>query len=92
MSGAYECIYECAVENGVNIDEVNNVMRKQVGGVHYKRNIQPWEIIDEYNLNFYEGNALKYLLRRKDNRLQDLEKAKHYIEKLIVNEKQKENK
>lgn len=58
----------------------------QVGGDHYSRHtIQPFDIIDEYGLNFYEGNALKYLLRKKKgaNRGMDLEKAKHYIEILI---------
>lgn len=61
---------------------------KQVGGDHYSRHtIQPFDIIDEYDLDFYEGNALKYLLRRKDNRIQDLEKAKHYIEKCIEKER-----
>jgi len=39
---------------------------KQIGGTHYsKHKIQPWDIIDEYGLNFYEGNVLKYLLRKK---------------------------
>lgn len=65
---------------------MNKVMKKQIGGQHYKTNaIQPWDIIDIFNLNFYEGNALKYLLRRKGNRIEDLEKCKHYIEKEIVN-------
>jgi len=63
------------------------VQSYQVGGTHYtKHKIQPWDIIDAYGLNFYEGNALKYLLRRKGNRLEDLQKAKHYIEKLIDDE------
>lgn len=63
------------------------VTKKQVGGDHYKKKkIQPWDIIDEYDLNFYEGNALKYLLRTKSDRLEDLKKCLHYIEKEIVNE------
>jgi len=57
---------------------------KQCGGDHYsKHTIQPWDIIDEYGLNYYEGNVLKYLLRRKDDRKSDLEKAIHYLEKCI---------
>ena len=59
---------------------------KQVGGSHYKDHIiQPWDIIDLYNLDYYEGNALKYLLRDKTNRIEDLQKAIHYIEKKIEN-------
>lgn len=57
----------------------------QVGGKHYTHvDLQPWDIIDMYQLSFYEGNVLKYLLRYKHkNGLQDLQKAKHYMEKLI---------
>ena len=41
--------------------------KQQVGGDHYsKHSIQPFDIIDEYNLDYYEGAALKYLLRHKD--------------------------
>lgn len=60
---------------------------KQVGGDHYKRHsIQPWDVIDEYELDFYEGNALKYLLRRKGDRVEDLKKAIHYLEKEVERE------
>ena len=42
------------------------------------------EIIQDYSLNFCLGNVLKYILRagRKDpsKRLEDLQKAKRYIE------------
>lgn len=57
---------------------------RQVGGEHYRKHkIQPWDIIDEYGLSFYEGSALTYLLRRKGDRLEDLEKCRHYLDKLI---------
>jgi hypothetical protein len=57
---------------------------KQVGGNHYKDHaIQPWDIIIEYKLNYFEGNVLKYLLRNKTNRLEDLTKALHYLEQTI---------
>lgn len=57
----------------------------QVGGSHYNSHaIQPWDIILDYKLDFWEGNALKYLLRRKgDARKQDLEKARHYIDECL---------
>jgi Protein of unknwon function (DUF3310). len=56
----------------------------QVGGDHYKKfKHQPWDIIDEHDLNYYEGQVLKYLLRRKGNRLEDLKKARHVLDKLI---------
>lgn len=58
----------------------------QVGGGHYQgQAMQPWDIIDEYGLDFWEGNALKYLLRKKPGvaRVEDLRKAKHYLERCI---------
>lgn len=56
----------------------------QVGGKHYVQyKIQPWDIIEEYGLDFFEGSALKYLLRRKHNRVEDLRKCRHYIDKII---------
>lgn len=59
----------------------------QIGGSHYKTGIQPWEYIEANNLDFFEGNVIKYVTRKKGNRLEDLEKAKHYIEYLIEREK-----
>jgi hypothetical protein len=57
---------------------------RQVGGDHYKQKaIQPWDIITEYHLDFFEGNVLKYLLRCKGDRLEDLKKAQHYLERKI---------
>lgn len=53
---------------------------------HYRKGaMQPWDIIDEWDLNFYEGNVLKYLLRakHKGSQLDDYIKAKHYLQRLI---------
>lgn len=62
------------------------LQKKQVGGTHYaKHKIQPWDVIDEYSLNFYEGNILKYLLRTKNDRIEDLQKLIHYAEKELSN-------
>lgn len=62
----------------------SNGNKKQVGGSHYNSHtIQPWDIIDEYSLDYYEGNVLKYLLRLKNDRKEDLEKALHYLEKAL---------
>ena len=61
----------------------------QVGGGHYKdMPIQPAEFIHANALGYFEGNVVKYISRwRKKNGLQDLEKAKHYIDLLIEMEK-----
>jgi hypothetical protein len=59
--------------------------KKQVGGSHYKNyKIQPVEFIIKNNIGFVEGNIIKYILRFKEKGgVQDLLKAKHYIELLI---------
>ncbi len=68
-------------------EDQGDLMAKQVGGNHYKRAHQPWEIIEEWELNYWAGNVLKYLLRYKyKNGVEDLEKAKHYLEYLIKHE------
>jgi hypothetical protein len=54
---------------------------------------EPWKIIDAYGLDFYLGNALKYLLRagnKAGNPMeQDLKKAVEYINHVIEKEKSK---
>lgn len=57
----------------------------QVGGNHYKNlAIQPVEYIFKNNLGYFEGCVIKYVTRWKDKGgVQDLEKAKHFLELLI---------
>lgn len=47
------------------------------------------DIIEDWNLDFNEGNVLKYMLRAKykQNELEDLEKAQWYLTRLIDNRK-----
>ena len=58
---------------------------KQVGGSHYKDfTIQPLEFITKNKLSYIQGNIIKYVTRYKDkNGVEDLQKAKHYIDLLI---------
>lgn len=64
----------------------------QVGGSHYKdKAVQPWDYIVANGLGYLEGNVVKYISRyREKNGLQDLEKARHYLDKLIEVERAKE--
>ena len=57
----------------------------QVGGSHYKNlKIQPIEYIHANNMPFIEASILKYISRwRNKNGIQDLMKARHFIELLI---------
>jgi len=75
----------------MQIDEKNyqynegRAMRTQVGGDHYsKLAIQPAEYITKNKLSYLQGNVIKYVTRYKDkNGLEDLQKARHYIDLLI---------
>ncbi|MDB4339648.1 DUF3310 domain-containing protein [bacterium] len=62
----------------------------QVGGSHYKdMAIQPIDYIMRNRLDYCEGNIVKYVSRyRYKNGIEDLRKARHYIDMLIesVNE------
>jgi hypothetical protein len=64
----------------------------QVGGGHYKEmKIQPVEFIHANGIPYLEGNVIKYVCRhRNKNGLEDLLKAKHYIDLLIAMEYQTE--
>ncbi len=57
---------------------------KQVGGSHYKdMAIQPSEFIHKNDLNWLEGNAVKYICRhRQKHGARDIDKAIHYLELL----------
>jgi len=65
---------------------------RQEGGNHYKlMMIQPTEYILANNLGFCEGNVIKYISRWKIKskhgpNVEDLRKAKHYIDMLIERE------
>ena len=64
---------------------MSNAYDKQVGGSHYQNmKIQPSEFINKNEMKFAEGNAIKYICRHiNKGGLQDLEKAKHYIDMII---------
>ena len=63
----------------------NKVFFRQVGGKHYKQMaIQPSVFINENNLPFAEGNAIKYICRHKLNgKKEDILKAIHYLEMIL---------
>ncbi len=74
-------VYPVANPNRTTVDEARDF---QIGGDHYRKHkIQVWDIADEYDLNYFEGAILKYLLRIKGNRLEDLKKARHTLDRLI---------
>lgn len=64
------------------MSEANKV---QVAGEHYKQMpIEPWDYIAANDLGFFEGNVVKYVTRwREKGDINDIRKARHYIDKLI---------
>ncbi|MCH2362613.1 MAG: DUF3310 domain-containing protein [Pirellulales bacterium] len=70
--------------------------KRSKGGRHYTANrIQPWDVIIEYELGYFAGNVVKYLLRSApgnpkqkhptpEGTLEDLRKALHYCEQLVA--------
>ena len=63
---------------------------------HYqsKHGVEVIDIIEEFGLGFHLGNVIKYVLRagHKSNELEDLEKAKWYLERIIDIKKTENNK
>ena len=60
------------------------------GPTYYQRgSIDVWDFIRDQGLNFHLGNAIKYICRAgyKDSKIQDLEKAIHYLENELHHEK-----
>ena len=62
---------------------------RQIAGEHYKKygELQPWDVWMPWNLNGFQAVILKHLVRYKDkNGVEDLLKARHYLDKLIEEE------
>ena len=62
-----------------------NINDKQVGGTHYTGEYNHWDMVELNGMGYLEGCASKYVYRWKDKGtgLLDVEKAGHYVEKLI---------
>ena len=62
------------------------------GPTYYKRgSIDVWDFIRDQGLNFHLGNAIKYICRagyKTQSKIQDLEKAIHYLENELTHEKE----
>jgi len=57
--------------------------------IHYnKGKIEAIDVIEDWQLGFHLGNVIKYICRAptKKNRLEDLKKAKWYLDREIENE------
>lgn len=80
-----------ATDTDAHDQKMSNHNTTQIGGTHYTdKAIQPWDAMQAWMSpeafdGFLVGNAIKYLARYKDkNGLQDVLKARHYLDKLIA--------
>lgn len=71
-------------------EKLDAAKQRQEGGDHYKNmGVEPWDVVDswpiEQQIGYHRGNVLKYVMRmgNKDERLQEIKKAAHYIQKLV---------
>lgn len=81
-----------------NFEVVNDIVVSGQPGIemvehpkHYNKGIEVWDFTDSWGMDFLEGNIIKYVTRYKyKNGVEDLKKAKQFIERLIERE-EKEN-
>jgi len=61
---------------------------KQEGGAHYKgAPIEHWDFVHMHQIPYMEAQIIKYVMRhRQKNGMEDLRKARHFLEKLIEQE------
>ena len=76
---------EEAIKKGTYEYEYGKPSDKQIGGSHYKDCvIQPVDYIVKNNLDFLEGNVVKYITRHKTkNGIEDIRKVIHYAELIL---------
>lgn len=69
-----------------------SAISEQVGGSHYKNMaMQPVAFIQQNKIPYIEGCCIKYLCRwREKNGIEDLKKARHYLDMLIEMEGKKD--
>lgn len=66
------------------MEDKKNLKEQIIHPTHYNKGIEMWDYSYSWGLDFFEGNIVKYVTRWKDkNGLQDLKKAKQYLDKLI---------
>ncbi len=85
----------CSLKVKEDMEKELRANDRQIGGEHYMKygDLQPWDTWWIWNLNGFQAAILKHVVRYRDKAgLQDLEKAKHYLDKLIELEREKARK
>lgn len=86
--GIKDLNFKIAGEWEIITDEIETSVSDNINPAHYNSTkISAFNVIDDWGLNFYTGNVVKYIQRagKKENNseLQDLKKAQRYLEKQI---------
>lgn len=75
-----------SIDNGI-LDDLRkqSALSTQPGGDHYRKHaIQPVEYIDANDLDFFQGNIVKYATRHKDKGgAEDIRKIIHYAQIIL---------
>lgn len=80
----YSVFRKLTKQEEVKINEITNKIKP----TYYGSGIDVIEFCLRNNLTFMQGNVIKYVTRyKKKNGIEDLEKAKEYIDRLIEFEK-----
>jgi hypothetical protein len=64
----------------------------QVGGSHYNQHgaLQHWDVVAHFKLDYFQGQITKYVMRWRDKGgVDDLKKARHFLDKYIELEEAK---
>jgi len=86
MTESREDFTSYIVRRHKELDFDTSAKSTQVGGNHYKDcKIQPVEYIHANQLDYFEGNVIKYVTRHrtKGEGKKDIEKAIHYAELIL---------
>lgn len=75
----------CRLEIDRPVAPIERALATQVGGGHYKDMvIQPVEFVHKNGIGYMEGSVIKYVSRwRKKNGVEDLKKARRFLDLLI---------
>ena len=92
-NGKYNYNYIKFLKNFKKVEsETNEIKKTSIENPSYYQQgkIQVWDFIIDQNLTYLEGCIIKYVCRyKKKNGVEDLQKAKVYLEKLIEIESKK---
>ena len=75
--------------NDIYVDnlEINRLAQDVINqkDTHYKKSVEPIDLIEAFNLDFNAGNVIKYVSRakHKGSEKDDLRKAMYYLKRLI---------